>query len=276
MSLKVRNLQYTYPKASDPVIRDISFEVPDGCIASVIGANGVGKSTLIKSMLGIFKASGEVWINDKPRQQLGQQLLFKQVGYMTQENALLSSLSVLDVVLLGRLGSLNIRVQDEDLDKAMSVIRMLHLEPFINRPFYALSGGQRRMVDVAQTLVRDPQILVMDEPTANLDLVNELQVLELVRAYTKQKKTATLLTLHDLNLAARYSDHLILLKDGKIFLEGCPKDVLTEEVIQEAYGVSVHVHISSRTKTPMVLPLEAVQKTEYQFGGDSNGTAGED
>ena len=121
------------------------------------------------------------------------------------------------------------------------------------------------MVDVAQTLVRDPDILIMDEPTANLDLVNELQVLELVRAYTHQKNTATLLTLHDLNMASRYSDRLILLKDGVVYREGPPGEVVTEENIRAAYGVSVHVHTSSRTGTPMVLPLAAVQSTEYSF-----------
>ena len=121
------------------------------------------------------------------------------------------------------------------------------------------------MVDVAQTLVKGPHVLVMDEPTANLDLVNELQVLELVRSYTKQKNTATLLTLHDLNLAARYADRLILLKDGTVLKDGAPNEVITEETIEDAYGVKVHVHTSSRTGTPMVLPLEAVQKTDYEF-----------
>jgi iron complex transport system ATP-binding protein len=265
MSLQVRNLRYTYPKAKEPVLKDISFDVPDGCITSIIGANGVGKSTLLKSMLGIFKSDGEVRVNDIPRDKLPHGELHRHVGYMTQENALLTSLSVLNVVLLGRLGTLNIKVQDEDIEKALSMIDLLHLTPYIERPFYALSGGQRRMVDVAQTLVRDPKVLVMDEPTANLDLVNELQVLELVKAYTKQKNTATLLTLHDLNLAARYSDQLVLLKGGYVFRKGSPADVITEETIMEAYGVQVHVHISSRTGTPMVLPLEAVTKTEYKF-----------
>ncbi len=265
MSLTIKNLQYTYPKAKEAVLKDISFHVPNGCITSIIGANGVGKSTLIKSMLGIFKAEGEVLINSDPRHKLSHRELHQQIGYMTQENALMTGLSVLNVVLLGRLGTLNIRVQDDDIRKAMSIISLLHLEPYIDRPFYALSGGQRRMVDVAQTLVRDPQILIMDEPTANLDLVNELQVLELVRSYTRQKNTATLLTLHDLNLAARYSDQLILIKDGFVYKAGRPEAVTTENTIKEAYGVEVHVHISSRTGTPMVLPLEAVNKTEYIF-----------
>ena len=265
MSFRVEHLRYTYPKAKEPIIRDISFEAPDGCVTVIIGANGVGKSTLIKSMLGIFNAKGDAWFDGKNRRDLSHAELHRLVGYMTQENALLTSLSVLNVVLLGRLGTLNLKIQDEDIEKAVNTLRLLHLEHLTERPFYALSGGQRRMVDVAQTLVRDPKILIMDEPTANLDLVNELQVLELVKAYTHQKNTATLLTLHDLNMAARYGDHLVLLKDGCVFREGSAGEVITEDNIREAYGVEVHVHTSSRTGTPMLLPLTSVRKTEYVF-----------
>ena len=121
------------------------------------------------------------------------------------------------------------------------------------------------MVDVAQTLVRDPRILIMDEPTANLDLVNEMQVLELIKAYTKQRGTSTLLTLHDLNMAARYAGRLVLLKDGVVFREGVPGEIITAENIREAYGVEVHVHTSSRTGTPMLLPLHPLQQTDYTF-----------
>ena len=265
MSIRVEHLKYTYPKAKEPIIKDISFDVPDGLVTVIIGTNGVGKSTLIKSMLGIFRGEGETCFNGKNRREMSHSQLTSLVGYMTQENALLTSLSVLNVVLLGRLGTLNIRVQEEDIEKALAMLRLLHLEPFVDRPFYTLSGGQRRMVDVAQTLVRDPEILIMDEPTANLDLVNEMQVLELVRAYTHKRGTATLLTLHDLNMAARYADHMILLKDGRVFREGPPNDVITEDNICEAYGVSVHVHTSSRTGTPMLLPLAPVHQTEYLF-----------
>ncbi len=265
MSLRVEHLKFTYPKAKEPVIRDISFEAPDGCITVIIGANGVGKSTLIKSMLGIFKSEGEAFFDGKNRRDISHAELHRLVGYMTQENALLTSLSVLNVVLMGRLGTLNIRVQDEDIKKAVDILKLLHLDSLADRPFYALSGGQRRLVDVAQTLVRDPKILIMDEPTANLDLVNEMQVLELVKAYTRQRGTSTLLTLHDLNMAARYADRLVLLKDGVVFREGTPGEIITEENIRAAYGVEVHVHTSSRTGTPMLLPLNPVQRTDYIF-----------
>ena len=265
MSIRIEHMKYAYPKAKEPIIKDISFEVPDGKVTVIIGANGVGKSTLIKNMLGIFKGEGEAWFDGKNRKSMSHGELTTLVGYMTQENALLTSLSVLNVVLLGRLGTLNIKVQDEDIDKAMAMLHLLHLEPYVERPFYALSGGQRRMVDVAQTLVRDPKILIMDEPTANLDLVNEMQVLELVKAYTHKRGTATLLTLHDLNMAARYADHMILLKDGCVYREGTPCEIITEENIREAYGVNVHVHTSSRTGTPMLLLLTPVVVTEYLF-----------
>ena len=266
MSIRAEGLRYTFPGADAPVLDGISFEVPDGCVTSVIGVNGAGKSTLLKSVVGILRSEGEVWIGGVRRRELSHQDLHRQIGYMTQENALATGLSVLDVVLLGRLGSLNIRVPDETIEKAVSMLRLLHLDAFLERPFYALSGGQRRMVDAAQTLVRDPAVLIMDEPTANLDLANELQVLELVRSYTRQKNTATLLTLHDLNLAARYSDRLILLKDGRIFREGTPEEVITEDNLKSAFGVDAHVHISSRTGTPMVLPLKPRGHADYAFG----------
>lgn len=264
MSFQVEHLRYTYPKASEPIIKDISFEAPDGLLTVIIGANGVGKSTLLKGMLGIFKAEGTAIFNGKERSKMAHGELHHLVGYMTQENALLTSLSVLNVVLLGRLGTLNLRVQDEDIEKAMAILRLLHLEHLVERPFYALSGGQRRMVDVAQTLVRDPQLLIMDEPTANLDLVNELQVLELVRAYTHQKKVATLMTLHDLNMAARYADRLVLLKDGVVFRSGTPEEVITQENIREAYGVEVHVSLDEN-HVPMLHPIAPVQQTDYAF-----------
>lgn len=264
MSLELKRLRYTYPKASQPIIRDISFDVPDGMLTAVIGANGVGKSTLIKSILGIFKADGEIKLSGREFRKIPHSELQFLVGYMTQENMLSTSLSVLNVVLLGRLGSLKLRVQEEDVEKAVSALRLLHLEQLLERPFYALSGGQRRMVDVAQTLVRDPKLLLMDEPTANLDLVNELQVLELVSAYTHQKKIAALITLHDLNMAARYADQLILLDKGMVYRAGTPEEVLTKENIEAAYGVEVRVSVDENG-IPMIHPIAPIRKTKYEF-----------
>ncbi len=264
MSVSVKELSFRYPRSPEPVLRNIGFEAPNGNVTAVIGANGAGKSTLIKCVLGILRGSGSVRFDGAERAELGSSALHRMVGYMTQEGALLSSLSVLDVVLLGRLESLHLRVPEEDIEKAMSILRLLHLEHLAERPFYALSGGQRRMVDVAQVLVRDPQVLIMDEPTANLDLVNELQVLELTRAYTHQRGTATILTLHDLNMAARFADRLVLLREGAVYRAGTPEEVITEEAIREAYGVRVRVSLDEN-RVPMLHTLSPLSETEYHF-----------
>ena len=263
MNLTAEHICYTYPKEKAPVLRDISFEAAEGDVTVIIGANGTGKTTLLKCLLGYLKGGGITRIGGRDRREYSYRRLSDTVGYMTQEGALMSGLSVLDVVLLGRLGTLNLRVQDEDVEKAASILRMLHLESLAARPFYALSGGQRRMVDAAQTLVRDPSVLIMDEPTANLDLIHELQVLELVKEYTHQKKTATLLTLHDLNMASRFADRLVLLKDGTVYRMGTPAEVITEEHIREAYGVQVRVTEGSEGRPVMQVIAPAVTAGDH-------------
>lgn len=264
MSIRAEHLSFTYPKADAPVIRDLSFEAPKGCITVVVGANGVGKSTLIKSMLGINKSGGKVFFDGQDRSRITNEQLFSKVGYMTQESAILTRLNVFNVVLLGRLGSLSLKVSDEDIDSVHDMLKLLDLEPFVERPFFALSGGQRRLVDVAQTLVKDPDILIMDEPTANLDLANELQVLDIVRNYTAQRQSATLLTLHDLNMAARYADKVVLIKDGVVFKEGAPFEVLTEDNIRSAYRVNVNVMIGENNR-PVIQTISPVREGHYDF-----------
>ena len=265
MSIRAEHLSFSYPRAEAPVIKDLTFEALEGCITVVVGANGVGKSTLIKSLLGINKSAGKVYFDGLERSRISNEKLFSMVGYMTQESAILTRLNVFNVILLGRLGSLSLKVSDDDIDRVHEMLKLLDLQQFAERPFYALSGGQRRLVDVAQTLVKDPDILIMDEPTANLDLANELQVLEIVRAYTRQRNTATLLTLHDLNMAARYADKVVLIKDGLVFREGGPCDVLTEEAIRQAYGVNVNVIIGENNR-PVIQTMSSVKEGRYDFG----------
>ena len=264
MGIWVKNLSCTYPGASKPVLKNISFEAHRGELTVIIGPNGVGKSTLLKAVLGLLEREGQVLADNCPLPVKAGGNLPAGLGYMTQEGALLSSLCVLNVVLLGKLGTLGLRVDQEDIEKAWEILNVLHMEQLAQRPFHSLSGGQRRMVDVAQTLMREPGVLVMDEPTANLDMVNELQVMELVKAYTCRRKTATVVTLHDLNMAARYADKIILLKDGTVFKTGAPAEVISRENIQEAYGVKVQI-LSGEKGEIMLWPREPVIKQEYRF-----------
>lgn len=258
------NISYSYPGASEKVLDGVSFSAECGKVTALIGANGTGKSTLLKNMLGIYHGDGSVCFCDRNRDEMSRKERTRMVGYMTQETPLLSSLSVLDVVLLGRMETLRLKVGSEDLERAWSILCLFHMEQLADRPFYALSGGQRRMVGIAQTIAREPQILIMDEPTANLDMQKELEVLELIRAYTEQKQITTLLTLHDLNMAARYADHLVLLHDGKVYSSGEPEAVLTEETIRKTYGICAVVQ-NDPQGIPMIHPISSIQAQKYCF-----------
>lgn len=264
MSLTVEHIQYVYPGERSPVIRDVSFTASDNSITAIIGPNGAGKTTLIKAMLCHLKAKGRTMINGRNRDEFSCGELHRTVGYMTQEGALLSGLTVFNVVLLGLLGTLSLRVRGEDIEKTAATLKLLHLDGIAERPFYALSGGQRRMVDMAQTIVRDPKVLIMDEPTSNLDLANELQVLELISAYTHKRKTTTLLTLHDLNTAARFADKMVLLKDGSVYRSGTPEEVITEESIRTAYGVESKVTLND-DRIPVLQLISSAQQKQYTF-----------
>ena len=246
------------------MLNNISFSAKQSEITSLIGANGAGKSTLVKSILGVLHAQGEVLLDEKNIMSFQKKDLMKKIGYLPQENSFLSSLTVFEVIMLGRMHHLHLKVDKSEVNRVWSVMKQLEIEYLAERPFFALSGGQRRVVGLAQTIVKEPKVLILDEPTANLDIQNELEVLELVRAYTKKKDVTTLLILHDLNMASRFSDQLILLNHGKVYKSGAPIDVITEESVREAYGVNVFIHVD-KAGIPMIHLINSVRKKNYNF-----------
>lgn len=264
MALEVRNITYCFPKAKEPTIKNVSFCAPDGHITSLIGSNGVGKSTLLKTIMGFYSGTGTVLFNGIDRNTLKPHQLSKYVSYMTQQGASNASLKVLEVVLLGRMQTLQIKVNNTELEKAWQVLKLLKIEHLANKPYYALSGGQQRIVCIAQAIIREPQIFLLDEPTANLDMQNQLEVLALIQAYTRQKKITTVLILHDLNMAARFSDKIILLKDGSVYMDGSPEQVITKKAVCKAYGVHAHIHTDKNGLT-MLYPIHSIQQQEYNF-----------
>ena len=139
--------------------------------------------------------------------------------------------------MLGRMASLPLKIPTEDLEKVWAVMREVKIDGIAARGFHQLSGGQRRVVSIVQAIVREPEALLLDEPIANLDIQHQLEVLDLVRDYTRKKKTATVVTLHELNMAARYADRVVVLKDGMVYKQGIPKDVFTAEMVRQTYQV---------------------------------------
>ncbi|MDD4836553.1 MAG: ABC transporter ATP-binding protein [Synergistales bacterium] len=256
MGLSVEGLSFSYRNFD--VLKDVSFSAPKGEITTVIGPNGAGKTTLLKSIAGILEAQGTVKIDGRDRESYPKRQFRRMLSYMTQGNSSTSSLSVFEVVLLGRVQTLSLRVQKEDISKTWAILREMSISDLAERPFKKLSGGQQRLVSIAQTLVCDPKVLILDEPTANLDLQNELEVLELIGRYTVSRETTTIMTLHDLNMAARHSQKLVLLKSGRVWTQGAPDHVLSERTIEETYGVLSRLIKGSKGET-MVFPMASVR-----------------
>lgn len=247
MILSVANLGVSYGRKS--VIQGASFDLAPGTITALIGPNGTGKSSLMKAVAGLIDCSGLVCLKDRPI--TGPDAA---IAYMPQDTGAASSLTAEEVVLLGRLRSLGLRVPAEMQAQSRAMLNMFGLLPLAARTLDALSGGQRQLVFLAQALFRDPQVLLLDEPTAALDLRHQLMVLDAVRDHSRQTGIATLVALHDLSLAARYADHMLCLSDGHLVAAGPAAQVLTPMRIEQVYGVIAEItdgHDGTKRVTPI-------------------------
>ena len=238
--LEVRNLHLAF---DDLVLaNDISFSLNAGQTHVIIGPNGTGKSTLLKTLFGDLQPQqGDVYFDGEPlnRKQLSKWR--QRFGYMPQDIRLDVGLSVLEVVLLGQLDALSLKLGNRLLEAALQALDQIGLLHLANRDVRTLSGGQCQMVLFAQALMRQPKILMLDEPVSALDLHFQQVLLDHLDKNTKQHGWVSIMILHDLNLAAQYADNLLVLKDGKLVAQGAPKDILTPELVHEVYGVTAEV-----------------------------------
>ena len=234
MSLEVRGLGFSY--GSRVVLKDINLDVDSG-VTAILGPNGAGKSTFVKCLAGIHKpSSGTALFN-------GSDLFSRRhdsglkVSYLAQGLPEMSNTSVLEVMLLGRVGTLALKVSDEDLDKSYGALETMGIEDLVDRNISELSGGQMQMVMIAQCLVSDPELLILDEPMNNLDLRKELDMFDAVDKIVKDRGITALMVLHDVNFASRFSNRICILKDGAVHSYGTPSEVITESMLRDVYGV---------------------------------------
>jgi iron complex transport system ATP-binding protein len=233
-------------KSRSQILHPMEIAVPAGQVLGVIGPNGAGKSTLLRSLAGIDKSHAR-W-NSVP-------LSRDQIGYMPQAFQMNARLSVLEAVLMGKREALGWRVDLADLDAAAKVLSDLGLSHLESRSMDRLSGGQQQMVLVAQRLLRAPRLLILDEPTSALDLHHQLVILRHLKTYTQTRQAATVLALHDLTLAGRFCDKLLVLKDGATVAFGQTEDVLSRQCIAECWNVSVEV-MQAKDGCPVIVPHE--------------------
>lgn len=250
MVLSVDGLEFKYPSHS--ILKGVTFSVQKGECLAILGTNGTGKSTLLKCLNRILKPqSGNVFIEDADVRNLNRTELAQKIVYVSQNNKSSRS-TVFDTILLGRKPYIKWDVTQKDLDIVNNVIKMLQLEDYALRYTDELSGGELQKVLIGRALAQQPEVLMLDEPTSSLDLKNQLEVINIIKKVVIDKQIAAVVTMHDLNLALRFADKFVLLKNGKVFAAG-GIEVMTSENIEDVY--SVPVKIEKYSTTPVVIPL---------------------
>jgi len=239
--LEVKGLSFSYGNFS---VEDVCLEVKEGEILTLLGPNGSGKTTILKTIYGLLRPKKKcVFVDGKDFHSLPLKERAKLAGYVPQSHHPPFPYTVLDVVVMGLASQLGVfeSPREEHYEKALEKLRLLGMERFKDRPYTQLSGGQLQLVLIARALVQEPKVLLLDEPTAHLDFKNQVKVLGIVKRLAKEKGISAVITLHDPNLASLYSDKIALVKEGKVRVVGKPNDVLREDVLEEVYGVPVHI-----------------------------------
>lgn len=236
--LKIDGLSFRYPSLD--VIDDVSFEVERGELVSIMGMNGAGKSTLLKCINRILKmSSGSVCVEDQDIEQLSSIELARRISFVVQ-NASFSSTSVYDAVLLGRKPYITWNATKHDHELVTETLERMNLDGYALRDVTQMSGGEAQKVALARTVVQQTGVMLLDEPTSNLDLKNQLEVMSIIREEVRHRNVAAVVTMHDLNLALRFSDRFIMVKDRIIYSAG-GIETITPESIKDVYGVDVRI-----------------------------------
>jgi len=261
--IEIKNISYSYgrkvakfyghkigkshaSKTGKEVLNDISFDVKPGECVGILGNNGVGKSTLITCICRIRTPnSGSVFINGCEIYNMTRNEMARQISYVAQKNEI-NQMTVFDSVLLGRKPYMRLSVSNNDINICEEIIKKIGISEFKLRYVNELSGGEQQKVMLARALVQQPKLLLLDEPTSNLDPKNQYEMLALVKKMAIESSTSVLIVLHDINLALRYCDRFLFLKSGRVHCYG-DESIVTREVISDVYGVdSVVAQVEGR------------------------------
>jgi iron complex transport system ATP-binding protein len=259
--LSVNDISFRYN--SHTVLQDVTFELPSGQILGVLGVNGAGKSTLLKCINKVLRPhTGSVLLDGTDLLRLGGDAVARRIGYVPQRYSE-DQVTVFDAVLLGRKPHIKWAAADRDMRVVERLLKLMGLEEFALRSLSTLSGGEAQKVIIARALAQEPKVLLLDEPTSSLDLRNQLEVMNLVSAVVRTEGVSAVVAIHDLNLALRFVDRFLILKDGSIHAKGL-KDALTPDVIEEVYGV--HSILRTVEGYPVIIPVHCCRPTGNEGG----------
>lgn len=240
------------------IVNDVNISLPDGKITVIIGANACGKSTLLKTVARLLKPlSGEILLEGTKIHQIPPKQLARKLGLLPQSPIVPEGITVADLVARGRYPYQGLfrGLKSDDYDAVTEALNRMGIADIADSSVDELSGGQRQRVWIAMTLAQETDILLLDEPTTYLDITHQIEILDLLMDLNQRKGTTIVMVLHDINLSARYADHIIAMKTGRVVAEGSPVEVLNESLIKEVFGLDCTVISDPVSKTPMIIPM---------------------
>jgi iron-siderophore transport system ATP-binding protein len=254
--LQARGLRLGYGEAI--VVDGLDLDIPHGVVTAVVGPNGCGKSTLLRALGRLLKPrDGEVLLDGRRIDRMPTREVARIIGMLPQSPVAPAGLTVADLVMRGRHPHQTWFRQWSPADQEIvgEALDWTDLRDLADRAVEHLSGGQRQRAWISMALAQGTEVLLLDEPTTYLDLAHQIDVLELIRRLHRERNRTIVMVLHDLNLAARYADHVVAMRDGKIVAQGRPAEVFTVELLADVFGLSALVVPDPATGTPLVVPL---------------------
>ena len=254
--LEAKQLTLAYDSA--PVVRNLNLAIPTEKITVLVGANGCGKSTLLRGLARLLKPKrGMVYLDGKAISQINAKTVAKQLGMLAQSPTAPEGLTVKDLVAMGRYPYQSWLQQwsSEDEQKVREALEITNLIELADKALDNLSGGQRQRAWIAMVLAQNTDILLLDEPTTFLDLSHQVELLDLLYELHEHQGKTIVMVLHDLNLACRYADYLVAVKQGKIYSTGTPEQVMTEEMLREVFDLECRIISDPLADTPMCIPI---------------------
>jgi len=247
----------TFAYAEEPVLRDIFLNFQAGEFTGVIGPNGSGKSTLLKLIGGILPSPSEtVFFKNRELSRYKKKELAVSIAWIPQDKQMAFSFKVIDIVLMGRhpyLSPLSFEGED-DYRIAQEAMKQTQVLEFAHRSFNEISGGEKQRVMIASAISQKPEVMLLDEPTSALDIKYQIEILSILKQLNEQENKSLILAMHDLHLASKFCKRLVLLKEGRVFCEGPPAEVLKKEILEEVYEVKVKIFQDDEDGSLLVVP----------------------
>ena len=239
MILRAAGIHFSYP--SRRVLEDINFSIAVKDCTAILGTNGTGKSTLLKNLARILQPQvGSIYLKGKAYADLTRLQIAQKIGYVAQHQYM-ERTTVFDAILLGRKPYIHWDASDRDLEIVNETIEALGLSAYAMRYTDELSGGELQKVVIARAIAQEPKVLLLDEPTSNLDIKNQIETIQVIRQIIQQKDISVIVAMHDINLAIRFAEKFILMKKGKIYAAG-GREIISAQNIQDVYGIKASVY----------------------------------